>query len=57
MMLVVLYAILKWMVRPLLGTNAPMKMLARNQVTYFLCGLLYATIELGFLCMVRADPL
>jgi hypothetical protein len=29
--------------------------LARNHVTCFLCGLPYATIELGFLCVVHAE--
>jgi hypothetical protein len=34
-----------------------MKKLARNHVTCVLCGLSYATIELGFLCVVRAGPI
>jgi hypothetical protein len=35
----------------------PMKTLARNHVTCSLCGLTYATIELGFLCVVRAEAI
>jgi hypothetical protein len=41
----------------LLGNSAPMKTLARNQVICSLCGLPYATIELGFLCVVRAEAI
>jgi hypothetical protein len=41
----------------LLGSSAPMKTLARNHVTCFLCGLPYATTELGCLCVVRADSI
>jgi fluoride ion exporter CrcB/FEX len=40
----------------LLGNREPIKTLARNHVTCFLCGLPYATIELCFLCVVRAEP-
>jgi hypothetical protein len=39
------------------GNSAPMKMLARNHMTCSLCGLPYPTIELGFLCMVRAEAI
>jgi hypothetical protein len=39
----------------LLGNSAPMKALAKNLVTCSLCGLPYATIELCFLCVVRAE--
>jgi hypothetical protein len=38
----------------LLGNSAPMKTLARNHVTSSLCGFPYATLELCFLCVVRA---
>jgi hypothetical protein len=41
----------------LLGNSTPMKTLASNHETCFLSGLPYATIELGVLCMVRADPI
>jgi hypothetical protein len=34
-----------------------MKTLASNHVTCFLCGLPYATIELDFPCVVRAEPI
>jgi hypothetical protein len=46
MMLVVLYAAVMWMARALLGTSAPMKTLARNHMTCFVCYLPYATVEL-----------
>jgi hypothetical protein len=39
----------------LLGNRAPMKMLARNHVTWSLCGLPQATLELCFLFVVRAE--
>jgi hypothetical protein len=41
----------------LLGNNAPMKTLARNHVTCFLCGLPYVTIEVCFMCVVRAEAI
>jgi NAD-dependent dihydropyrimidine dehydrogenase PreA subunit len=41
----------------LLGNSAPMKTVARNHVTCSLCGLFYATIELGFLCVIRAEAI
>jgi hypothetical protein len=41
----------------LLGNSAPMKTVARNHVTCFLCGLPYATIELGFLCVCSVSRL
>jgi hypothetical protein len=41
----------------LLGNSALMKMLARKHVTCSLGGLLYATIELGFLCVVHAEAI
>jgi hypothetical protein len=41
----------------LLGNSAPVKTLAMNHVTYFLCGLPYATIVLDFLSVVRAEPI
>jgi hypothetical protein len=34
---------------------APMKTLAKNHMICSLCGLPYATRELGFLCVVRAE--
>jgi hypothetical protein len=34
-----------------------MKTLTRNHVTYSLCGLPYAIIELCFLCVVRAEAI
>jgi hypothetical protein len=41
----------------LLGNSATMKTLAGNHVTCSLCGLPYATIELCFLCVVRAEAI
>jgi hypothetical protein len=41
----------------LLGNSAPMKTLARNHVTCSMCGLPYATKELGFLYVVRAEAI
>jgi hypothetical protein len=41
----------------LLGYSAPMKALARNRVTCSLCGVPYAAIELGFMCVVRAEAI
>jgi hypothetical protein len=41
----------------LLGNSAPMKTLARNHVTFSLCGLSFATIELGFLCVVLSEAI
>jgi hypothetical protein len=45
------------MLLPLLGNSAPLKTLARNHVICSLCSLPYVTIELYFLCMVRAKSI
>jgi hypothetical protein len=40
-----------------LGNSSPMRTLAGNHVTCFMCGLPHATVELGFLCVVCADSI